>query len=419
LVKKPWEGILENSNPVLIIATMDTKGKEVRYLLSCFEEWGIPVLTLDAGIMGESPFPVTIHREKVALAGGMALSDVRALGHEGKALAVMIAGAIRCAKDLHQEGKIKGILGLGGSMGTTLGTGVMRAFPIGFPKVMISSMASRNTRAFVGTKDILMLHSVCDLSGINRITKNILRNGALALAGMVRRDLDAPPSMQPLIILSTLGTIETCAANVRKILENRGKEVVVFHTVGSGGEAMEEMIREEEVEAVIDLSLNELVNHLFGGDYDAGPNRGSAALQKGIPTVLVPGNIDFLGAGPIKETEKRFPGRIYHIHNAAITAVRTEKKELEAVAQVIAERCNSAKGPFSVLVPLGGFSAFDCKGGPFYNPEGPEFFGKTLKKYLNPGISFHLLPHHINDPEFSEAVLESLEQVIKMGAKPN
>ena len=218
MVKKPWEGILENSNPVLIIATMDTKGKEVRYLLSCFEEWGIPVLTLDAGIMGESPFPVTLHREKVALAGGMALSDVRALGHEGKALAVMIAGAIRCAKDLHQEGKIKGILGLGGSMGTTLGTGVMRAFPIGFPKVMISSMASRNTRAFVGTKDILMLHSVCDLSGINRITKNILRNGALALAGMVRRDLDAPPSMQPLIILSTLGTIETCAANVRKIL---------------------------------------------------------------------------------------------------------------------------------------------------------------------------------------------------------
>ncbi len=343
---------MENSNTVLIIATMDTKAKEVLYLLSCFEEWGIPVLTLDAGIMGESPFPVTIHREKVALAGGMALSEVRALGHEGKALAVMVTGAIRCAKDLHKEGRINGILGLGGSMGTTLGTGVMRAFPIGFPKLMISSMASRNTRAFVGTKDILMLHSVCDLSGINRITKKILRNGALALVGMVRETLDLSLPTKPLIVLSTLGTIEPCAANVRKILESRGKEVVVFHTVGSGGEAMEEMIREEEVEAVVDISLNELVNHLFGGDYDAGPNRGSTSLQKGIPTVLVPGNIDFLGAGPIKETEKRFPGRIYHIHNAAITAVCTEKKEFEAVAQVIAERCNAAKGPFSVLVPL-------------------------------------------------------------------
>jgi len=188
---------------------MDTKGKEVRYLLSCFEEWGIPVLTSMQALWGIS-IPGHPPSEKVALAGGMALSDVRALGHEGKALAVMIAGAIRCAKDLHQEGKIKGILGLGGSMGTTLGTGVMRAFPIGFPKVMISSMASRNTRAFVGTKDILMLHSVCDLSGINRITKNILRNGALALAGMVRRDLDAPPSMQPLIILSTLEQLNLC-----------------------------------------------------------------------------------------------------------------------------------------------------------------------------------------------------------------
>jgi len=410
---------LENPIAVLIIATMDTKGKEVLYLLSCFKEWRIPVLTLDAGIMGESPFPVTIHREKVALAGGMTLSNVRALGHEGKALAVMINGAIQCAKDLYQEGKIKGILGLGGSMGTTLGTGVMRAFPIGFPKVMISSMASRNTRAFVGTKDILMLHSVCDLSGINRITKKILRNGALALAGMVREALDFHPPTQPLIVLSTLGTIEACAANVRRILESKGKEVVVFHTVGSGGEAMEEMIREEEVEAVVDLSLHELVDHLFGGDYDAGPNRGSTALQKGIPTILVPGNIDFLAAGPIKETEQRFPGRIYHIHNAAISTVRTERKELEAVAKLFAQRCNEAKGPFSILLPLGGFSVYDRKGGPFHDPEGPDFFGKVLKKHLRPETPLHLLPYHINDPEFSGAVIERLEQVLKMKAKPN
>ena len=408
---------MKNQNAILLVATMDTKGQEVLYLLSCFKELGIPVLTLDAGIMGKSPFPVAINRGKVALAGGMTLSDVRALGHEGKALAVMITGAIRIAKDLYQQGKIMGIISLGGSMGTTLGTGVMRAFPIGFPKVMISSMASRNTRAFVGTKDIFMLHSVCDLSGINRITKKILRNGAFAIAGMIKETLDFRPSTQPLIVLSTLGTIETCTAKVRKILESKGKEVVVFHTVGSGGEAMEEMIREEEVEAVVDLSLNEIANHLGGGDYDAGPNRGSAALEKGIPTILVPGNIDFLGAGPIQETERRFPGRIYHIHNAAITAVRTKKKELEGVAQIMAQRCNTAKGPFSILLPLGGFSAFDCKGGPFHDPEGPEFFGKVLKKHLQPEVSIHLLPYHINDPEFAEAILETLEQLLKIKFK--
>lgn len=405
--------ILKNQNAVLLVATMDTKSQEVLYLLSCFEILGIPVLTLDGGIMGGSPFPVTIDREKVALAGGMPLLEVRALGHEGKALRVMINGAIQCAKDLYQQGRIMGILGIGGSMGTTLGTGVMRTFPIGFPKVMISSMASRNTRAFVGTKDILMLHSVCDLSGINRITKKILRNGALALAGMLKEDLDLSLPAKPLIVLSTLGTIETCAAKVRKILESRGKEVVVFHTVGSGGEAMEEMVRGEELEAVIDLSLNEIANHLFGGDYDAGPNRGSAALQRGIPTVLVPGNIDFLATGPIKEAEKRFPGRIYHIHNAAITAVRTERIELEAVAEILAQRCSEARGPFSILVPLGGFSVFDHHGDPFHDPEGPKVFGKALKKYLQAKGSMHLLPYHINDPEFAEAILGTLEQLLK------
>jgi uncharacterized protein (UPF0261 family) len=175
---------------------------------------------------------------------------------------------------------------------------------------------------------------------------------------------------------------------------------------------MEEMIREEEVEAVVDLSLNELANHLFGGDYDAGPNRGSTALQKGIPTLLVPGNIDFLAAGPMKEAEKHFPGRIYHVHNAAITAIRTERIELEAVAQVLAQRCNTAMGPFSILVPLGGFSVLDRQGGPFYNPEGPEFFGGVLKKHLQPGSPLKLLPYHINDKEFAEAVLEAFEELL-------
>lgn len=408
---------LKNQNAVLLIATMDTKAQEVLYLLSCFETLGIPVLTLDGGMMGESPFPVTIHREKVALAGGMSLGEVRALGHEGKALAVMINGAIQWAKDLYQQGKIQGIIGLGGSMGTTLGTSVMRVLPIGFPKVMISSMASRNTRAFVGTKDILMLHSVCDLSGINRITKKILQNGALALAGMMREDFDYSLPTKPLNVVSTLGTIEPCAAKVRKNLESKGKEVVVFHTVGSGGEAMEEMIHEEEIEAVLDLSLNEIANHLFGGDYDAGPNRGSAALQRGIPTVLVPGNIDFLATGPIQEAERRFPGRIYHIHNAAITAVRTERTELEAVAQLLAHRCHAARGPFSILVPLGGFSVFDHQGAPFHDPEGPKIFGKTLERHLQPGASLHFLPYHINDPEFSEAVLRALEQLLEIKIK--
>ena len=402
---------MEKPRAVLVIATLDTKGTEARYLLDCFEESGTPVLVLDAGILGESPFPATITREQVACAGGMSLTEVRSLGHEGQALSVMIAGATRYAQELHGEGRISGITCLGGSMGTTLGTGVMRTLPIGFPKVMISTMASRNTRPFVGTKDILMLHALCDLAGLNRITRKILRNGATAMAGMVRGQATSSLPTKPLVVLSTLGTTETCSQTIRRSLETEGKEVVVFHTVGSGGEAMEELIHGEEVEAVVDLSLHEVLDGLFGGDYDAGPNRGSSALRKGIPTIIVPGNTDFLVTGPLALAEQRFPGRVYHVHNAAITCIRSEPREVEAVAKRIAEMCNEAKGPVKILVPTGGFSAFDRVGGPFHDPTATRLFGASLKKYLKKTVPVAALPYHINDPEFAKAILDSLEQV--------
>ena len=393
------------------MATLDTKGTEARYLLDCFGESGTPVLVLDAGILGEPPFPATFTREQVACAGGMSLAEVRSLGHEGKALSVMIAGATRYAQELHAEGRISGITCLGGSMGTTLGTGVMRTLPIGFPKIMISTMASRNTRPFVGTKDILMLHAVCDLAGLNRITRKVLRNGAAAMAGMVRGQATSPLPAKPLVVLSTLGTTETCSQTLRRSLEAQGKEVVVFHTVGSGGEAMEELIRGEEVEAVVDLSLHEVLDGLFGGDYDAGPNRGSTALRRGIPTIIVPGNTDFLVTGPLAVAEQRFPGRIYHVHNAAITCIRSEQREVEAVARRIAKMCNEAVGPVKVLVPAGGFSAFDRVGGPFHDPTATKLFGDSLRKYLHEAVPVETLPHHVNDPEFAEAILDSLAQV--------
>jgi uncharacterized protein (UPF0261 family) len=297
---------MEDAGAVLIVATMDTKGREVLYLEECFRECGIPFLSLDAGIMGKSPLPVTVTREEIALAGGMTLTEVQNLGSEGESLAVMTAGATRYAKDFYRQGKIKGIMGIGGSMGTTLGTGVMRAFPLGFPKVMLTTMASRNTRSFVGTKDILMLHSVCDLSGINRITEKIIRNGALAMAGMVKGAVSFPVYAKPPVVLSTLGTTETCAQMVKKELENSGKEVIVFHTVGSGGEAMEEFIGDEDVEALIDLSLHELADHYFGGDYDAGPDRGLAALKKGVPHDPCAGEHRFPCHGPVECCKKTF-----------------------------------------------------------------------------------------------------------------
>jgi uncharacterized protein (UPF0261 family) len=398
-------------NNVLLVATMDTKNREALYLKACFEKAGIPVLLLDAGIRGESPVPVSINREKVAEAGGKALIEVQSMGHEGKALEVMTKGAVRCAQDLYREGDITGVISLGGSMGTTLGTAVMRTFPVGFPKVMISTMASRDTRDFVGTKDILMLHSVCDISGLNRISNKVLHNGAMAMAGMIKYPQKSVSLDKPVIFISTLGTTEACAQHVRAHLEKNGNEVVVFHTVGAGGEAMEEMVREEDVTAVLDLSLHEITDHMLGGDYNAGPARGSAALLKGIPTILVPGNMDFIVTGPLNSAKKRFPNRSYHSHNTAITAVRTTRDEMEALPKVIAGLCNQAKGPFAVFVPMGGFSAFDNKGGPLYDPLASELFAAALKNALNAESSLHLLPYHINDPEFAQELIQALEKL--------
>ena len=391
----------------LIVATMDTKGQEALYLFDCLNSEGVSVKIMDAGIRGICPTSVDINREKVAQAAGKSLMDVQNIGHEGKALQVMTNGAIKCAQDLFRQKKIQGVIGLGGSMGTTLGTGMMRTFPVGFPKVMISTMASRDTRAFVGTKDILMLHSVCDLVGLNRITKKILRNGALALAGILQsNEQDEVANQKPLVFLSTLGTTEACAQQIRRYLEEEGKEVIIFHTVGSGGKAMEEMIQQEDVSALVDLSLHEIADNLFGGDYDAGPQRGTAALEREIPTILVPGNIDFLVTGPLKYSQRQFPNRPVHVHNAAITVVRTKQMEIERMAEIIAGLCNNAKGHVKIFVPMNGFSAFDHMQGPLHDPEAPEIFKSTLEKNLNDTSCLNALPYHINDSEFAQAIID-------------
>jgi len=396
---------------VLVVTTMDTKHQEAEYVISCISETGSNVLTIDAGILGKSPVPVDVTREEIASLGGETLTDVQNMGHEGKALAVMIKGAVKKAGELYGEGKFDGVFGLGGSMGTTLGTSVMRSFPVGVPKVMVTTMGSRNTRDFVGTKDIMMMHSVCDLAGLNRITTKVLRNGAMAMAGMVNGLGDKSLNEKPLVLLSTLGTTEACIRRIRKQLFVEGMESVVFHTVGAGGQAMDEMVLEETPVAVVDLSLHEISDHYFGGDYDAGPDRGKSAPEAGIPTVLVPGNADFLVTGPLEDAKKRFPGRTCHVHNAAITALSVSVEEMAFLGKHLASICNNAKGVYRVMIPLEGFSAFDSKGSPLWNPEGREAFVEHLTKDLKtPNLK--MIPCHINDPEFSEAVLETLHEII-------
>jgi uncharacterized protein (UPF0261 family) len=406
------EEILANKPTALIVATMDTKGQEALFLADCLKGEGIAVKIMDGGIRGQCQNLVDVTREEVARAGGKSLQEVQNIGHEGQALEVMTNGAIQCAQELYRQNQMQGVIGLGGSMGTTLGSGVMRSFAVGLPKVMISTMASRDTRAFVGTKDILMLHSVCDLVGLNRVTKKILRNGALALVGMLRSaEPDDPAEQKPLVFVSTLGTTEACAQLIRKTLEQKNNEVVIFHTVGSGGKAMEEMMAHEDVSVLVDMSLHEMADNRFGGDYDAGPQRGTVALDRKIPTILVPGNIDFLVTGPLENAQKLFPNRPYHSHNAAITVVRTNHEEIKILAQTIAGLCNKADGAVKVLVPMNGFSAFDHKEGPLHDPEAPAVFLKTLEKNLDDKSCLNALPFYINDAEFAQALIDMLYRI--------
>jgi uncharacterized protein (UPF0261 family) len=402
---------MEPKSTVLLIATMDTKGDEALYLSRSLEEADVQVLLMNVGILGESTVPAQISAHEVAEAAGQSLEQIRGIGDEGKALEIMIRGATERALSLYKEGKIQGLLSLGGSMGTDMGTSIMRAFPIGFPKVMISTLASHNTRPYVGTRDIMMLNSVCDLSGLNRITERVLKNGAQAVAGMAKAYVRYEKPSKPLVLLSNLGTTEVCSLGVKRALEKEGREVVVFHTTGIGGRALEEMVREEEVESVIDISLTELGNHLIGGDFNAGPTRGQAALEKGIPVIFVPGNTDFFSTGPLQFAKQRFPGRHYHIHNAAITAIRVEHTETVRVAERLASLCNTKKGPCVILVPLGGLSSFDQPDGPFYDPEAPVLFLETLKKHLHQGTELHVFPNHVNDPAFAEEVVRVWERL--------
>ena len=399
---------------VAVLATLDTKGVEVAFLRDRLREAGVQVRIIDAGIMGSPTIPPDIPASLLARKAGSSLTAIRSLGHEGQAMGRMIQGAVRVVQDLYRRGNIHGLIGLGGSMGTSLGTGVMRTLPFGFPKLMVSTMASRDTRPFVGSKDILMYHSVVDLVGLNRMTRMVLTRAAWAVAGMVQaKDVNEPSSRSPLVAVSTLGTTEACVRHFKPDLEKAGWEMAVFHTVGSGGLALEELVEEGIPQAVIEVSLHELVDHLFKGSYDAGPYRLEASLKKGLPTLLIPGNIDFIVSGPPESLPSRYKNRPVHVHNPAICVVRTNAQEMKRLAAWLADRLLLANGPVALLIPTLGFSAFDSPGKPFYDLRTDQVFTETIKKRAPKNIFVKEIAAHINDPLFASEVSGIFNQLIR------
>jgi len=401
---------------VAIFGTLDTKGTEFRFLRDRLRALGVETLVVDCGALEAPAFPPDVAAEEVAEAAGTSLAALRARRDRGEAVAAMARGAARIAARLFAEGRLQGIVSLGGSAGTTIGTAAMRALPVGVPKVMVSTLASGDTRPYVDTKDLCMLHSVVDVAGINRLSRRILGNAAAAIAGMVTAPEPPAADDRPLIGATMFGVTTPCVTRARELLEAAGYEVLVFHATGTGGRAMEDLVRGGYLVGVLDITTTELADELVGGVLSAGPERLEAAGAAGIPQVVAPGALDMVNFGPPDTVPARFGGRRFYQHNPTVTLMRTTPEENAALGRIVAEKLNRARGPVTFLLPLRGVSAIDREGQPFYDPEADAAFRAALKAHLQPHVTLRELDAHLNDPQFAQACAEALLAALRATA---
>lgn len=401
---------------VYLVGTLDTKGREIGYVQDLLTNYGVKTQIIDAG-SGADPFIAPdITREFVFQAAHTTLADVQARGDRGAAVNSAAIGVARIISDLHEQGKVQGVLGLGGSAGTTIATAAMRALPIGIPKVMVSTLASGQTRPYVGDKDILLLNSVVDLVGINRISREILGQAARAMVGMVTLPRPAPPQTERQLIAATMfGVTTPCVEKAREVLEAAGYEVLVFHATGNGGQAMETLIADGLIAGVLDITTTELADELVGGTLSAGPTRLTAAGKRGIPQVISVGALDMVNFGPRDTVPSRFSTRRFHVHNANVTLMRTTRDENRQLGEEIARKAVESTGPVAILLPLQGVSAIDRHGQPFDDPLARQALFNAIRQGHN-GVELLELNHHINDPEFAEAAAHKLLEFLQVPA---
>ena len=401
---------------VLLIGTLDTKGVEVGFVRECLQRRGIDTLVLDAGVLQPPAFVPNIPREEVFEAAGTSLAAVQKAADRGQAVEAAARGAARLAHDLHAQGRVDGVLGLGGSAGTTIATAAMRALPFGVPKLMVSTLASGQVRQYVGVRDILMLHSVVDLSGLNRISRTVLTNAANAMIGMVQRRREAPGPApgedRPLITATMFGVTTPCVEAARRVLEENGFEVLVFHATGTGGQTMESFIADGLIRGVLDLTTTELADELVGGILTAGRDRLTAAGLHGVPQVISLGALDMVNFGPPETVPERFRGRRFYRHNPSVTLMRTTPEENDRLGREIAEKASAARGPTAVLVPRRGVSAIDREGQPFWWPEADAALFQSLRHWMSPHVELIELDLHINDPAFADAAARALLRLV-------
>jgi len=392
---------------IAILGTMDTKGEEHAFVAKQIQQRGHRVLVIDVGALEAPKLKPDIGREEIARAAGIDYAALLAKRDRGESVAAMSKGAPVVLARLAAEKKIDGVISLGGGGGTAIATAAMRALPIGFPKLMVSTLASGNTAQYVGVKDIVMFPSIVDVAGLNRISRQILTRAAGAISGMVEVQPQAAADKR-IIVASQFGNTTACVDHARQLLEREGFEVLVFHATGMGGRTMESLIESGLVAGVLDITTTEWADEVVGGFLTAGPTRLEAAARGGVPAIVTPGCLDMVNFYGPESVPAKFQGRNFYQHNPQVTLMRTSPEECRELGRVIAGKLNQSTAPVTVLFPRQAISVISAPGQKFHDPAADQALFESLKGGLRSGIEVLELDAAINDPVFAEACVRAL-----------
>src|SRR5579875_1895336 len=393
---------------VALVGTLDTKGADFAFLAGRLRAAGADVVIVDAGTGEPDGLTPDIDGETVA----------RAAADRGRAVTEMGRGAALVVADLAAQGRVGGVLAAGGSGGSSIAAQVFAALPVGFPKLLVSTMASGDVSPYVGARDVCIMYSVVDVAGVNRISRLVLGNAAAAMAGMVAAREQAVPDAddRPLVAASMFGVTTPAVEAARARLTELGYEVLVFHATGAGGRALEALAEARLVSGVLDLTTTELADDLVGGVLSAGPHRLTAAGAAGLPQVIAPGALDMVNFGPPGTVPPQFSGRLFFEHNPAVTLMRTTAEEMAELGARIGRKAAAAKGRVEVFWPDRGVSALDADGQPFRDPAADEACREALERELAAaGLPLHRMDAHLNDPVFATTMADRLHQMIAEG----
>ena len=401
---------------IYLIATLDTKGVEAGWIRERLMRQGHRVTLVDVGSSGDPQVDPDIDRAMVFEAAGTSWSVVRSDQDRGEGVAAAARGVAQLIRQHADQGLVEGVLSIGGSAGTSIGTSAMRALPLGVPKVMVSTMASGQVRPYVADKDLCMINSVVDIAGINRVSRIVLSQAADAMSGMVngrkQTFAEASPAEKPLVAASMFGVTTPCVQAARGVLEQAGYEVLIFHATGTGGQAMESLIREGLIAGVLDITTTELADELVGGVLTAGPDRLTAASELGIPQVISVGALDMVNFGAPETVPQEFADRLFYQHNPVVTLMRTSVSECRQLGEEVGRKVAMSNGPVEVLFPGQGVSAIDAEGQAFEDQEARMALLEGLKSTCG-AERMEVMDAHINDPEFAQAAAQSLLSLMR------